>query len=170
MPARGKGSYYQGSKWCWPPTRWAILWRDRCKKTNKLRCLWCNTKATVDEVYAGKLRLCLDHLDPVYDGGTNHPTNLVSACLSCNSSRGKESFEDTCVRAKFNPLAFKRVAKLRDAPLDRARGRALHLAAPKRPWRKPTKLGHHDQLAPVPESSDANEEFPKVDWDKLFTR
>ncbi|MCP3940265.1 MAG: HNH endonuclease [Desulfobacteraceae bacterium] len=33
-------------------------------------------------------RLTLDHLRPYSKGGSNHPSNLITCCDSCNSARG----------------------------------------------------------------------------------
>jgi hypothetical protein len=39
-------------------------------------------------------KLTLDHLTPYSQGGSNDASNLVTACLRCNSSRGVRSVED----------------------------------------------------------------------------
>jgi hypothetical protein len=64
----------QGSKWIRRNKRFAIYARD------DHRCVYCaadlaSEVATLDHVLACEL------------GGTNHETNLVTACLSCNSSK-----------------------------------------------------------------------------------
>ena len=66
----------QGSKWCRPSTRLAIYLRDG------LACVWCGL-STEDGA-----SLSLDHLRPYSAGGSNGPTNLVTCCARCNSSRG----------------------------------------------------------------------------------
>ena len=70
---------WQGGKWCRPATRLAIYLRDG------LACAWCG--ATVEDGVV----LTLDHLVPDLNGGTNAPTNLVTACRRCNSARGTRS-------------------------------------------------------------------------------
>ena len=70
---------WQGSKWCRPSTRLAIYIRDG------FACVYCG--ATVEE----GTQLTLDHVKPVSKGGDNAPTNLVTACIRCNSSRGTRS-------------------------------------------------------------------------------
>ena len=35
----------------------------------------------------------VDHIDPQANGGSHHPTNLLAACKSCNSRKGKKSLE-----------------------------------------------------------------------------
>ena len=45
-------------------------------------------------VYCGESgKLTLDHVVPVASGGCNSHTNLVTSCLTCNSSKGKKSIK-----------------------------------------------------------------------------
>ncbi len=60
-----------GYDWIWYPTRLAIYARDGHT------CLACGSRE----------RLTLDHVRPVSRGGSNLPRNLITLCLSCNSSR-----------------------------------------------------------------------------------
>jgi 5-methylcytosine-specific restriction endonuclease McrA len=69
----------QGSKWCRPSTRLAIYLRDG------LACVWCGLAAE------DGASLSLDHLRPYSAGGSNDPSNLVTCCARCNSSRGARS-------------------------------------------------------------------------------
>lgn len=149
MPARGQGSTYQGYKWCWPPTRYAIYWRDRCHRTGRFRCVWCNRKASFEDVISGRFRLSLDHLDPWSRGGTNDPTNLVTSCLLCNGRRGGKSYAETHAEHIFPWHAYRRVERVRVEPLDRKRGRVLaaHIS---RPWRKPPILFDRDTPMELP--------------------
>jgi len=55
----------------WQKTRKAILQRDQ------YTCAYCGREATT-----------VDHIIPVSMGGDSHPTNLVAACIPCNSSKG----------------------------------------------------------------------------------
>ena len=67
-----------GSKWIWPVTRLAIYLRDH------FHCVYCNR-----DLHGAKPRdVTLDHLVPRSQGGTNAPTNLVTACLACNVAKG----------------------------------------------------------------------------------
>lgn len=68
-----------GGKWCRPTTRLAIYLRDG------LACVWCG------ETLEDSGRLTLDHCRPHSKGGSNAPSNLVTACRRCNSSRGNRS-------------------------------------------------------------------------------
>ena len=70
---------WQGGKWCRQSTRLAIYIRDG------MACVYCG--GTVED--GG--HFTLDHLTPVSRGGDNKPTNLVTACTRCNSSRGTRS-------------------------------------------------------------------------------
>lgn len=36
----------------------------------------------------------IDHLTPRSKGGTDHPSNLVDACLGCNASKGGKTLEE----------------------------------------------------------------------------
>lgn len=62
--------------WCRQTTRLAIYLRDG------LACAYCGASAE------DGAHLTLDHVKPHAKGGTNHPTNLITCCHSCNSSRG----------------------------------------------------------------------------------
>ena len=70
---------WQGMNWCRPSTRLAIYLRDG------LACVYCG--GTLEE----GTKFTLDHLKPHAKGGDNKPTNLVTCCHRCNSSRGKRS-------------------------------------------------------------------------------
>lgn len=65
--------FHNGSKWIWPATRKRIYARDGWA------CVHCGSMP---------VQLTLDHIRPRALGGSNRPTNLVTSCLSCNSSRG----------------------------------------------------------------------------------
>jgi len=65
-------------------------------------------------VYCGSTeRLTMDHLIPLSRGGTNVESNLVSACYSCNCSKGpKDSFEWFQTRPTYSFKQWKAVLKL----------------------------------------------------------
>lgn len=69
----------QGMNWIRPEKRLAIYLRDG------LACAYCG------EGIEDGTKLTLDHIRPYASGGSNSETNLVTACLHCNSSRGKRS-------------------------------------------------------------------------------
>ncbi len=62
----------QGSKWIRPDRRLAIYLRDGH------RCAYCGRTETT---------MTLDHVVPCHLGGENGSDNLVTCCLSCNSSK-----------------------------------------------------------------------------------
>jgi len=57
-----------------PRTRFEILKRD------KFTCRYCGAKAP-------DVQLEVDHIKPVYEGGSNHPLNLVTSCEKCNGGK-----------------------------------------------------------------------------------
>lgn len=64
------------------PTRWAIYFRDG------LKCTYCGvTLLQLLERRDGNF-LSLDHVELKSQGGSNVSENLVTACFSCNHSRG----------------------------------------------------------------------------------
>jgi len=77
----------QGMNWIAPPKRLALYLRDG------LACCYCG--ATLED----GCRLTLDHLIPHSLGGGNDTTNLVTACLICNSSRGARSVKQFAKKA-----------------------------------------------------------------------
>jgi 5-methylcytosine-specific restriction endonuclease McrA len=75
----------QGGKWIRQDKRLAIYLRDGCS------CVYCGHAQ--DE----GATLTLDHVTAQSLGGTNKETNLVTACLSCNSSKGKLTVKEFVV-------------------------------------------------------------------------
>jgi hypothetical protein len=68
-----------GMNWISQHKRLAIYLRDG------LACCYCG------ETIENGAQLTLDHVKPHSKGGTNHETNLVTACHTCNSARGNRS-------------------------------------------------------------------------------
>ena len=108
-----------GMNWIAPTSRLAIYLRDG------LACAYCGVTAEQCE------RLTLDHLKPYGKGGTNAATNLVTCCISCNSSRGTRSvaaFARAVSAYRGRPTAAEIVAHVRNCAkrtLPRAEARAL---------------------------------------------
>lgn len=73
---------WQGQKWCRNEKRLAIYLRDG------LACIYCGL-GVEDGV-----KFTLDHIQPYSYGGSNHESNLITACHTCNSSRGNRSVQD----------------------------------------------------------------------------
>jgi 5-methylcytosine-specific restriction endonuclease McrA len=67
----------RGGGWISQTTRLAIYLRDR------FRCAYCDR----DLSGASPREITLDHLRPRSKGEDNRPTNLVTACVWCNSRR-----------------------------------------------------------------------------------
>lgn len=72
------GNQGRGSSWIRPDLRLALYIRDG------RACVYCG--ATPPEAI-----LTLDHWHARSEGGGNEPTNLVTACVSCNVQRGDGS-------------------------------------------------------------------------------
>lgn len=71
--------HWQGMNWIRQEKRLAIYLRDG------MCCVYCGTS-----VEAGAI-LTLDHVKAHSKGGSNAESNLVTACKTCNSSRGTRS-------------------------------------------------------------------------------
>lgn len=106
-----------GSSWVRKEKRLALYHRDG------FSCIYCGESA--DDGAA----LSLDHVTPRELGGTHEATNLITSCVSCNSSR-----RDLSLRAFFVILRDKGIdttglaAKIRRQTrksLDMKAGRAL---------------------------------------------
>ena len=91
------------------------------------RCAYCGK--SIEE----GARLTIDHLLPCELGGTNDTTNLITACLSCNSAK-----QDLPLQAWLSVLRDRgvntdgmavRIRRTVARPLDRAEGRRLAAAA-----------------------------------------
>lgn len=93
--ARARG---MGSRWILPDKRLAIYLRDQ------FQCGYCGSCP------AECVTLTLDHFVSRELGGTNSEANLVTSCMSCNSSKGKMG-----TRGWFNQL------RERGADTDRVR-------------------------------------------------
>lgn len=96
MTPRAPRTDWQGMKWIRPTTRLAIYLRDG------LACAYCG-----DGIETGVM-LTLDHVKPHSKGGSDKPANLVTACKTCNSSRGTRSV----------PAFSRSVAEYRNHDLD----------------------------------------------------
>jgi 5-methylcytosine-specific restriction endonuclease McrA len=72
----------KGSGWITKTRRLAIYLRDG------FLCAYCGT----DLHSAPPRHVTLDHLTPQCQGGTHESSNLVTACLACNSRRQHQSW------------------------------------------------------------------------------
>ena len=110
--------------WITEARRWAIWARDG------FACVYCGVSL------AAGARLTLDHVRPRARGGTHASTNLVTACVYCNSVRADASIGAFCARLRELAVPAEVVdgirARVRAATrraVDRAQGRALAAAA-----------------------------------------
>lgn len=107
----------QGSKWIRPATRLAIYSRDG------FCCAYCGATAEAGAT------LTLDHLTACELGGSNAPENLITACLSCNSSKQhrtiREWFAALRDRGIDTTQIAARIRRQTARKLDRAEGRRL---------------------------------------------
>ena len=69
----------RSSKWITVTKRWLLY------VLHGFRCAYCNR--TLPELNEEGILLTLDHLVPIERGGSNHSSNLVTACRSCNSAK-----------------------------------------------------------------------------------
>lgn len=108
----------QGSKWIRLSTRLSIYHRDA------FCCAYCGKSA--EEHGVG---LTLDHIVACENGGTNVPSNLVTACGACNSTK-----QDLTIRAWYLKLRdagidttpiSRRIRRLVNTEINRAEGRRL---------------------------------------------
>ena len=125
-------------------------------------CVYCRTEDS----------LSIDHLIPQFSGGAHAADNLVVACRSCNSSKGKRDLLDWMdVKGRFPPLPLlRRYLKLAvlycvergvmSAPLEQvsAINPPLPFSISLLPYDYPTPLVLHGQPAAVqsPEDPETN--------------
>lgn len=108
----------QGMNWCRLSTRLAIYHRDG------FACVYCGTGA--EGIGHG---ITLDHVVANELGGSNDPSNLVTCCRSCNSSKQdlpqRKWLANLRKRGMDAATIGARVRRQVKRPLDRAEGRRL---------------------------------------------
>ena len=62
-------------------------------KRDSFKCQYCGKSAPEVILHA-------DHINPVYEGGRNTITNLITSCESCNLGKGKRKLSDKTVVEK----------------------------------------------------------------------
>lgn len=104
-----------GSHWIRPEKRAALYERDGWE------CVYCGRgPRAARRMRLAQVVLTLDHLTPRSVGGDNSVANLVTACVSCNSSRGDRPVAD------YAPAgAQERIAYLIEQPIDIELGKAI---------------------------------------------
>lgn len=70
--------------------------REKIYKRDNCHCVYCNSKSN----------LSLDHIIPRSKGGSNDETNLITSCISCNSSR-QEMDINIHINTYSNPKAIR---------------------------------------------------------------
>ena len=90
------------------------LYKDEREKIfNAGTCVYCGATDA----------LSLDHLIPRLRGGEDEANNLVTACRSCNSSKGSRDMLEWCrlSRRASDPRAATAISQIGDPPLRQAR-------------------------------------------------
>ena len=115
---RTEGKGWGGGGWVRSAKRWAIYARDG------IACVYCGAG------YTGPASLTLDHVVCRVNGGSNHESNLVTACNDCNATR-KDQALDTFSRSRgLDPaLVLTKIQTQTGKALDKAQGQALYAAA-----------------------------------------
>ncbi len=106
---------------------------------DELGCTYCDAVYDPREVDPSR-RLTLDHLEPYSDGGEDHPSNLVTACGSCNQHRADRSLEHFCSLLALNPRTVKDKAR-RHFPI----AQALDLLKRHHSLQRALRMAHSDQ-------------------------
>lgn len=125
LKENGKRLNGKGSHWINDVVRVAIYLRDH------FTCLYCGTDLHEVE----PRRVTLDHLVPQCKGGTHDATNLITACLSCNSRRQHQAWRqyapagavERILRHKRRALPMKLARAIKSGEISRAQAR-LELA------------------------------------------
>ena len=86
------------------PYKKVVLNRDNIFKRDGFKCQYCgNTK-----------ELTLDHLVPKAKGGKTTWNNLITACKTCNSKKGKASIEEAGLLLTMKPYRPSYIMYLKD--------------------------------------------------------
>lgn len=74
-------------------------------KRDSFTCQYCGAKAP-------DVILEIDHIKPIFEGGTNDIMNLITSCRDCNRGKGKKTIDDNSVvarqRAQIEELNIRR--------------------------------------------------------------
>lgn len=113
----------QGSKWIRRSTRLAIYSRDG------FCCVYCGKKVRGGKGTKGPGAANLDHLHPLELGGASTADNLVTACGTCNATKGTLPLPKFLAALRVKgvdtavlPATIRRQLR---TPLNRAEGRRL---------------------------------------------
>jgi 5-methylcytosine-specific restriction endonuclease McrA len=142
-------------------TRLAVFMRDN------FTCVYCESEAPF-------IRLSIDHINernllPLkkpqtgrHRSPTHHPSRLVTACFSCNSSKKGLSVSAFCDREGLRrSVVWRRIRNLTKKPIEPYREAVNHLLARGEPeWFKKIREGH---VEPVDPPSDEDVEAWMID-------
>ena len=84
----------------WPNPKQPTYPKSRWPMSYKLARRWVLERDRWSCVYCGQAANQVDHVIPRNHGGSDLPTNLVSACARCNNLKGSSCVE--CPRWKLN--------------------------------------------------------------------
>lgn len=73
--------------------------RNRIYQRDNYLCQYCQ-----DNLFSKKRSRCLDHVIPYSRGGTNHESNLVTACKRCNEKKGAKTPDEAGMKLLNDPL------------------------------------------------------------------
>lgn len=127
----------QGSNWIRKDKRIAIYLRDG------MVCVYCGAGVCCESLemvegaefwdrwdFLTKTFFTLDHVVPCEAGGGNQASNLVTACLSCNSSKRDAPLASWAMAKGRDPRAMARkIRKLTETPLGSYRKEAKQIIA-----------------------------------------
>lgn len=93
--------------WISIANRLAIYDRDKNKITGKLHCFYCQQIVKIG-FGQGDLIATLDHITPYSEKekSSNEPTNLITSCMLCNSTRKNMPIEQWLKLWKISPLTL----------------------------------------------------------------
>jgi len=114
---RQNARFQPTGQWIRSEKRLALYLRD------EFHCVYCGRNLHK----ASPVDITLDHLDCLSNGGQNHESNLVTACRTCNCTRGDLGWTEYATRK-----AAKKIRRLRKLDLGRYVELAKDLSAEKR--------------------------------------
>ena len=104
---------WQGMNWIRQEKRLAIYIRDA------FACVYCGQCAD------DGVKLSLDHVVPVSSGGDNSASNLITACMSCNASRGDQNIFSFVSSLKCPAYSLDHIFIMLSKPLNMAVAKAM---------------------------------------------
>lgn len=81
--------------------------KDRIKIRDKYTCRYCNCKP--DKIH-------IDHIKPLYQGGSDWSNNLVTSCVPCNSRKGGKRWYPNKIRRWRYIVSLYYIIKFKDYP------------------------------------------------------